>query len=100
MRPPSPAVSQATHRPLSCLARAGYFFDLNGWIRVPAVFSLDEIAQMNAAIDRHLTPASTIHRDRPVTAEARLWPGGGREKRGRHPLRRRGLVRASHRSLL
>ena len=35
-----------------------------------------------------------------VTAEARLWPGGGREKRGRHPLRRRGLVRASHRSLL
>ena len=47
-----------------------YFFDLNGWIRVPSVFSTEQVAQMNAAIDKHATPASTIHRDRPVTTEA------------------------------
>ena len=70
-------VSQATHRPLSCLARAGYFFDLNGWIRVPAVFSLEQVDQMNAAIDEHITPASTIHRDRPVTAALQGDPASG-----------------------
>eukprot|EP01045_Picozoa_sp_COSAG04_P010640 COSAG04_NODE_657_length_11477_cov_17.225962_9_plen_181_part_00 len=42
---------------------------------MPAVFSLEQVDQMNAAIDEHLTPASTIHRDRPVAASAEALQG-------------------------
>ena len=54
-----------------------YFFDLNGWIRVPAVFSPHEIAAMNAAVDTHVTPASTILRPSPNSSPELLRGEGG-----------------------
>ena len=47
-----------------------YFFDLNGWMRVPGVLSPGEVDVCNAAIDAHATAANSISRAGRPAADA------------------------------